>query len=642
MDFQLYGLIIFGLLLIAASSAASVFLFAKNGKKIIKQGKLPNSRYAIYKSITYFILIFFTALIFAGILIFKQNGLALVSPKYEIKAIIIIIFIAFVVIKFLEIYLSKITEAMFLGELSRQQTYDYQKTLDEGSRAIASTLEHGKILSLITDLLKKTIGINNVSLLKYNKEEYIFSEISKNKNRWILNINHPIIRILKKVQAPISIEDIANWQKDSSIKKNLNLIDATSSLQIIKNDLQSRNFAFIFPLIAKQQLVGILAIGEKFSKTKYTADEIKLLSTLTHQIATAIENANLYHYVRKTELAIRDERDKIQSIITNLADGLIVIDKNKKIILINPVAERLFPAERLSQEPLPKILDQDIGEKKMAEIKFPLISEAAINGKIIRIICAPLFDQKEGHTGYIKILHDITRDKEIDKIKSDFIRTAAHKLRTPLSAVKWILQMLIDGDLGETPQSQKEFLEKGYQSNERMIRVVNDLLNVSEIEEGKFGFHFEKTQIIDIIKDVIKKLESLAKEKKQKLNFDYNEKTYQINGDPYKLRMAITVLILNSIQYTPYEGKINIKLENLERDIKFTITDNGFGIPSSQQNKLFTKFMRGDNIIEKETEGSGLGLFIAKNIINGHGGKIGFESSENKGSTFYFTIPMTR
>ncbi|MFH1565091.1 MAG: ATP-binding protein [bacterium] len=526
--------------------------------------------------------------------------------------------------------------------INKEQNYDYKKTLDEGSQAIASTLEHDKILSIITNLLVKTVGVNNVSLIKYNKEKYIFSEISNDKNRLILNINNPIIRMLKKVQSPVSIDDIINWQTNISIKKNLNLIDTASDLQRIKDELQSRKFAVILPLISKQQLVGILAIGEKFSKIKYTEEEMKLLSTLTHQIATAIENANLYHYVKKTELASREERDKIQSIIINLVDGLIVIDKNKKIILINPVAEKLFPNERLTEEPLPKILDQDFSEENISEIKFPLISEVSIDGKVIRIICAPLFDEKEGRTGYIKILHDITRDKEIDKIKSDFIRTAAHKLRTPLSAVKWILQMLIDGDLGKMDQSQKEFLEKGYQSNERMIRVVNDLLNVSEIEEGKFGFRFEKMQIIDMIKETIKKLESLAKEKKQKLNFDCGEKIYKINCDPYKLQMAITALILNSIQYTKNEGIINIKLENLSRDIKFTIADDGFGIPQAQQNKLFTKFMRGDNIVEKETEGNGLGLFIAKNIINGHGGKINFESTENKGSIFYFTIPIAR
>lgn len=631
--------ILFGLLFIASSLAGSVFLFVKNGKKKIAGDKFPNSHYAIYKSIIYFILIFFVSLEFTAVLIFKQKESVFIAQKYKAITIVIIIFTVVIIIKSLESYLSKITDAMFSKELNEKKTYDYQKTLDEGSRVIASTLEYDKIQTLITELLTKTMGVSRVSLIKYNKEKYIFNEISKDKNHWRLNINDPVIRLLKKIQAPVSIDNIAIWQNSDSAKKNLNLMDTTSDLQRIKKEMQSRNFTVVLPLITKQQLVGVLAIGEKLSKTKYTAEEIKLLSTLTHQIATAIENANMYHYVKKTELSIREERDKIESIIINLADGLIVVDKNKKIILINPVAERLFPTERLLEQPLPKILEQDIDEKNISKIKFPVISEVVIGEKVIRIICAPLFDQKEGHTGYIKILHDITRDKEIDKIKSDFIRTAAHKLRTPLSAVKWIFQMMLDGDLGEMDKNQKDFLEKGYQSNERMIRVVNDLLNVSEIEEGKFGFRFEKTQIIDMIKDVIEKLESLAKEKEQKINFDYDEKIHEIGCDPYKMRMAITALILNSIQYTPNEGKINIKLENLPKDIKFTITDNGYGVPASQQNKLFTKFMRGDNIIEKETEGNGLGLFIAKNIINGHNGKIDFKSAENKGSMFFFTIP---
>jgi two-component system sensor histidine kinase VicK len=519
-----------------------------------------------------------------------------------------------------------------------KQPNDHQKALRIASREIASTIEYDKILKIVNDFLIKTIGVSHAALFYYDKTEYIFNEIKK--NGWMLKMNHPLIRLLKKVQTPVFLKDIKSWQKSDEMAKQLSLPNISSDLEIIKRDLNSKNFVAILPLISKQRLVGLLAIGEKHSKSNYNTEERKLLHALADQLAITMENANLYQQIKTSEEMIKQQRDKIQSIITNLTDGLIVTDNNKNIILANPAAEKFFPKRRLVGETLPEILDQEIDD---AKTKFPLIADIEISSlpkTTIRVITDPLYDQQNKQTGYIKILHDITRDKEIDKIKSDFIRIAAHKLRTPLSATKWILKMLISGDLGEIPPKQKEFIEKGYQSNERIIRVVNDLLNVSEIEEGKFNFRFEDTQITAIINKIIEEVESLFKGKNQRFSYRSDPKIPIIQTDPYKIELAIKALILNSIQYTNRGGKIDVKLENLGKEIKFTVTDNGVGIPRSQQDKIFTKFMRGDNVIQMETEGNGLGLYIAKNIIEGHKGKIGFQSTQDKGSTFYFTLPI--
>jgi signal transduction histidine kinase len=240
-----------------------------------------------------------------------------------------------------------------------------------------------------------------------------------------------------------------------------------------------------------------------------------------------------------------------------------------------------------------------------------------------------------------RIMEELKRTKQLDKIKSEFISIAAHQLRTPLSAVKWTLKMIIDGDLGELNPEQKTFLLQGYQTNERTIRLVNDFLNVVRIEEGRFGYKFSMIQMEDLIESVVHDFTHKIKEKK--IKFTYKKPASplpKVKIDPSRMRLALQNLIDNAIKYTPKGGSVTIFIEHSKLKIKVCIKDTGIGIPKNQLNRLFSKFFRSDNAIKKQTEGSGLGLFIVKNIIEKHGGKISVESEENKGSTFSFTLPI--
>lgn len=241
----------------------------------------------------------------------------------------------------------------------------------------------------------------------------------------------------------------------------------------------------------------------------------------------------------------------------------------------------------------------------------------------------------------LKISEELKRAKQLDRIKSEFISVAAHQLRTPLSAVKWTLKMVIDEDLGTLNSEQKTFLLQGYQTNERTIRLVNDFLNVVRIEEGRFGYEFTKIQIENLIDNIIQDFTHRINKKKIKLTF--NKPTsglVKVNIDPTKMRLAITNLIDNALKYTSNGGSVTISVKYSKLYVRVSVKDTGMGIPREQIKQLFGKFFRSDNAIRKQTEGSGLGLFIVKNIIEKHGGKVSVESEENKGSTFSFTLPI--
>jgi len=242
--------------------------------------------------------------------------------------------------------------------------------------------------------------------------------------------------------------------------------------------------------------------------------------------------------------------------------------------------------------------------------------------------------------GNLIILHDITREKIVERMKTEFVSISAHQLRTPLSAIKWSLKMLLDGDLGEISLEQKEFIEKAYASNERMIKLINDLLNVTRIEEGRYLFSLSYENIANIIKEQYQTFKELAEKKGLKMELIFKQDKFPlVKVDKEKISLVIQNLIENAIHYTQ-KGKITITLESKDREIIFSVEDTGIGIPKDQQERVFSRFFRAENAILSETEGTGLGLFISKNIIEAHGGKIWFKSEEGKGTTFYFTLPI--
>ena len=243
--------------------------------------------------------------------------------------------------------------------------------------------------------------------------------------------------------------------------------------------------------------------------------------------------------------------------------------------------------------------------------------------------------------GTLVVLHDVTREKIIERMKTEFVSIAAHQLRTPLSAIKWTLKMLLDGDLGEITEEQREFVNKAYRANERMIKLINDLLNVARIEEGRYLYKLSSLNIEPLVRKIVESLRQEAERKKIKLEFKKPKKKLpKLMLDAEKISLAIQNLVENAIKYTPAGGRVTISLKVENEEVVFSVKDTGVGIPKEQQDRVFSKFFRGANVMRMETEGSGLGLFITKNIIEAHGGRIWFQSKEGRGTTFYFAIPF--
>lgn len=231
--------------------------------------------------------------------------------------------------------------------------------------------------------------------------------------------------------------------------------------------------------------------------------------------------------------------------------------------------------------------------------------------------------------------------RELDKMKSDFISVAAHQLRTPLSGVKWVLKLLLDGDLGVINEDQKGMLKRGYDTNEKMIQLVNDLLNVSRIENGKFGYKFERNNFTNLADTLIENTVLLSKERNIEVLLDNRAGTIpEFSFDTEKLLIALQNIVDNAMKYTLPGGRVTIILEKKGDYLQIKVSDTGVGIPKADIGRLFSKFFRATNVIHLQTDGSGLGLFIVKSIILRHGGQIWVDSIEGKGTTFTIVVPM--
>ncbi len=344
----------------------------------------------------------------------------------------------------------------------------------------------------------------------------------------------------------------------------------------------------------------------------------------------------------------------------SIGDGLIATDENGKIILINETAERLLgrkkrkSSARLYSEI--ELFEDEEGTPVPLEkhpVNMALRSGTKTTGTTYynmrkdrhEIPCGYYCDAGRSRgkvIGTIKVFRDITYEREIDKAKTEFVSLASHQLRTPLSTVNWYAEMLLEGDVGELNGKQKKYLDEVYRSNRRMVELVNALLDVSSLELGTFVIEPKSTDVCKLARDVIHEQKPQIDSKEIRFSLKCPRGISLMEADPKLMRMVIQNILSNSVKYTPPNGRIRLSISPIKgKNISIKISDSGYGIPKKQHDKIFTKLFRADNVRDKDTDGTGLGLYIVKSIVEKSGGKVWFTSAgENRGTAFYVTLPL--
>lgn len=375
--------------------------------------------------------------------------------------------------------------------------------------------------------------------------------------------------------------------------------------------------------------------------------------------------------LQKERQSIIELNKKDEAILGSIGEGLIGLSERGTVELINAAACHQLGYDE--GEVIGKRFDEilratDMQGRDITKENRPIAKALAGHHAIsttvqyvrkdhvvfpARINVAPIKDQSGKVIGAIEVFQDITKERELDKAKSEFVSLASHQLRTPLSAINWYSEMLLNGDAGKINKEQYEYLKEIFEGNKRMVELVDSLLNVSRLEVGKLKNEPVDVTITDIAESLEKELAVSIKAHHIDYRREVEPKLPTVFADPKLIRIILQNLLSNAVKYTQNDGKVRLTMRrasaedirhaNVSRGgeyIYIGVSDTGFGIPEAQQSKIFEKLFRADNVRKLDVEGTGLGLYIVQEITKLFGGHVWFDSKERHGTTFHVVIPV--
>lgn len=373
-------------------------------------------------------------------------------------------------------------------------------------------------------------------------------------------------------------------------------------------------------------------------------DELALMAQTFNKMGENLQNMLGKYRTQNADLT--SEHAKLQAVLDTIADGVVVLDTKFKIVLINKTTTQLSP----QADPV-KIIGHLWTDVFPLKYKGKAFSNQLLDGellyfhdvilqttrqlKYLEITSIRLHDDPNG-IAYILTIHDITQRRELDNMKLDFVSMAAHELRTPLTALSGYLELVNSGKT--SPEKTQEFVRLAGNNAGMLNGLINNLLALSRIERNALKLNMNKLNWVEVLKNEMQNHETSAKAKHITLQSDLTDETAYIWGDEMSLREVVGNLISNSIHYTPEGGSITVSVLASSRGIKTSITDTGIGIKPEAIKKLFAKYYRAEGGLTTNSQGTGIGLYISKTIIEAHGGTIGVNSELGHGSEFYFSL----
>lgn len=508
-----------------------------------------------------------------------------------------------------------------------RSSYNASEVLEKVGKATSSSIEFSPLLNSVTQIIVEKLKSQSVSVLLTEKEmSGLFKQVKYSLTPQAVHELKPIFKQAFSVsRKPVIYEETDNGSMREIMRKH--------------------QIAVVFPLEVNQELIGVLLISQKETGSIYAVNDLDVLNIIAPQLAIGIQNALSFEEVRL-----------FKQTVDAATDGIEITDVQRKLIYVNEAWEKLTgfdekevigKASNLLKSDLtdPKIYLEM--ERSLAQSK-PYTTEDIVyqrrDGTTYPAQLSVFPVQDHGVTQFFVEIHqDITRRHELDRAKTDFISIASHQLNTPLSAMKWFLQMLLEGKAGNLTAKQKDMVQNAYDSNDRMTSLVRSLLNVSRVESGRILIHPEKISLVELIEDVIKEMKPVFAHNHQKIVFKHPEQVPKISLDPALMRHVFSNLLSNSNKYSPDKETITVKL-SMKSDpdlVVVSVTDQGYGIPKKDLENIFEKFFRGDNVRKLQVDGSGLGLYLVKSIVDSSGGEIALESEENKGTTITVTFPLS-
>lgn len=420
--------------------------------------------------------------------------------------------------------------------------------------------------------------------------------------------------------------------------------------------------------------LSVDAIEEIFSKIDAQSEKKKQRVTVSaDELEELRRKAELYDAnmdgvldkkIQNIELEnkiIRNQKERMDSVIRNLAEGLVIVDENGKVVLMNPAAEKMLDIRH--GDKVGKDLGEDLSEgaivsmasgnlrdnENISSQQIQLIGRDEETRKVLQSSSA-IIENEDGQTvGMVSVLSDITRQKQLDDLKTKFVSNVSHELRTPLVAIQKSLTLILDQEVGEINEEQKKFLSIAHRNIDRLSRLINDLLDVQKLEAGAMHLRPSVFPVFGMVEHVISTMETWLKDKGITIEINCENRDVDIEADPDRLTQVVTNLMGNAVKFTPDDGTIIVEVIEGSGDagigggdyVEVAIKDSGIGISPEDQQKIFEKFVQVGLTQPAGVSSTGLGLTITKEIVQLHSGRIWVESEPEKGSRFAFRVPKS-
>lgn len=416
------------------------------------------------------------------------------------------------------------------------------------------------------------------------------------------------------------------------------------------------------PLVANDEVLGCIFFNSDVPGAFQPA-HLRLVEAAANQVAGSINNAELYRMIRdqaeRLGIMLRSQQTeaaKSQAILESVADGVMVSDESGEIILLNAAAERVLGLRR--DQVLGRPADDLSGlygpgaaqwagvlaswQTDPGSYRGEFLSEQIdLDERIVSVHVSPVLHGSE-YLGLVSVFRDITREALADRVKSEFVARVSHELRTPMTSIKGYADLLLLGAAGEITPEQRRFLETVKSNADRLSHLVNDLLDISRLEQGQVDLDFRPVDVCELVNEVLASFTGRMAEEGRELaiTIDLPEDVPSIEADYDRLAQVMTNLIGNAYQYTPDDGSVTVRVLPNGDGIQIDVADTGIGIPDEDRERVFERFFRGENHpLVFKSAGTGLGLSIVQQLVEMHNGRVWFESEVGAGSTFSLWLP---
>jgi PAS domain S-box-containing protein len=549
----------------------------------------------------------------------------------------------------------RMRKSLHLKELEMQRRMYEVSILKELGERIGYSLNVQKIVDVITGSLRRLLPYSTVSYMLLGDEGRIIfhcvleESVSK---RFVDDVRFRMVNAMaallnREIKPEVLDESISGTVTDETNKKKVSSF-------------------FNIPVVINNEPVGILNVAST-GEGLYKEDEITILYTIMNQASSAVS---------KLENILSQEKGKLNAMVSSMADGVFMVDIRNRLLVINPAANQMLGIKKTQPnmfdvlEALSSKIDLRTKiEESMRSGKLITEDKFAIGAKVLRILISPVKDPENKPLGAVVLFHDITQETAIEKMREDFTSMMVHELRSPLTGIRSIANLLREDKIKNEQKKYSEFIDLIVTNSASMLDLVNDLLDVAKLEAGKFQIMLKDTDVDNLIKIRIESFSTLAGDSRLQLSSKTQPNLPKLAVDENKIGQVLNNLLSNAIKFTKPGGKITVSAFTLkaketlvskvselgmiwpglkddakvEQDcLVMAVTDTGTGIPEDQTGKLFNKFTQLEQTAESEKKGTGLGLVISKGIVEAHNGTIGLFSQQNVGTTFYFTLPLAK